>query len=276
MDQVPLEEKKSFLHNDRLMVCGMLAFYGICLLGLVGAVIWGLNYRSQTTAAGVTATAAEVTSPAAAAPTQDAIEAATVVARKTEQAQYQVVDPFDNNEKNWWATTVNDDNMTGSVKVIGGVYLWDLQKVKQPFVDLSAFPGQKRYADFNVYVDSKIVSKQPGDACSGFVFRTSVSGWEKGAYIFSVCSDSTFSVFYYKEEWESIARREVRRVIQSSGWNRLEVNARGNDFTFLVNHEVIYEMTDDREPRGGLALYVEVNKETPMTISFDNFGLQPR
>lgn len=216
----------------------------------------------------------------AAGVTQRAMKTATASARTTEQAQYQLVDRFDNNKEDWWVKIVNDENMQGSVKIIAGVLRWDIQKVEQPFVDSISFhymDNMERFDDFDVYVDTQIIDKRSGDGCSGFVFRKDTIDWEQGAYIFSVCSDSTFNVYYYKKgEWESIVRHESRSAIQDTGWNRLEINARGNDFTFLVNHEVIYEMTDDREPRGGLSLYVEVNEERPLTISFDNFGLQPR
>lgn len=269
MDQVPIEEKKSFLHNDRLLVCSMLAFYGICIVGLVAAVVWGLNRRGQAIAANAAATSVSVTSTAAAPPTPDEMRTATVSAHQTEQAQYQMIDPFDNNKEQWWITTVNDENMTGSIKIIGGTFRWDIQKVKQPFVDWSAFHYQESFEDFDVYVDSKIADQQPGDACSGLVFRS--------VYIFSVCSDSTFNVYYYKnDEWESISRNTPSSAIQNSAWNRLEISARGNEFNLLINDEVVYQMTDDRQSAGWLALYIETNAERPMSISFDNFGLQPR
>ncbi|HSB00036.1 MAG TPA: family 16 glycoside hydrolase [Anaerolineales bacterium] len=284
MDQIPIEEKKSFLQNDRLLVCGMLVIYGVCILGVVGATLWSLDRRSKTIAAHATATAfalpteqANATSTAFALATQQTNVAVTVIARKTEQAQYELVDPFDNNHENWWVRIVDDENMRGSVKIIGGAYLWDIQKVKQPFIDSSVFHQLERVEDFDVYVDSKIVAEHSGDACSGLVFRLASFDWEQGAYTFSVCRDSTFNVYYYQEgEWESIVRHTYSSAIRNSEWNRLEISARGDNFTFLINHEVVFEMTDDRQPRGGLALYIDVNQESPLSISFDNFGLQTR
>jgi hypothetical protein len=35
-------------------------------------------------------------------------------------------------------------------------------------------------------------------------------------------------------------------------------------------------MTDDRQLKGGLALFVDIKEEKPVSIWFDNFGLQPR
>ena len=36
MANATTENKKSFLHNDRMLVCGMLVFYGLCIIGLAG------------------------------------------------------------------------------------------------------------------------------------------------------------------------------------------------------------------------------------------------
>ncbi|HMB23774.1 MAG: family 16 glycoside hydrolase [Chloroflexota bacterium] len=266
----PIENDKSFLRNDRKLVCSMLLFYGLCILGLVGATFWGLDHRNKTVSANATSTAAAVA-------TQQARTTSTAIARATEHAQYEFVDRFSNNEEEWMAEIVNDEYMTGSVKIISGVYLWDAQKVKKPFVYWASFHDMEKFKDFDVYVDSKITDEQPGDACSGLVFRAASTDWEMGAYVFSVCSNSTFSVYYYeKGDWESILRQTYSDAIRNSDWNRLEISARGDDFTFGINNEVVFEMTDDRQSRGGLAVYIEVNEKSPVSISFDNFGLQPR
>jgi len=39
---------------------------------------------------------------------------------------------------------------------------------------------------------------------------------------------------------------------------------------------MFYEMDDDRQKIGGLALVVELNKKNPAQIVFDNFGFQSR
>src|SRR5512138_1819578 len=290
MDQeIPIEDRNSFWRDNRfrLLVCGVLALCGVCALGLVAVTVWGWELRSWAiatdpapTALAVATQQTQANATAITYTTQQTQSTATASARRTEQAQYQLVDRFDNNHEDWLVSIIDNEDMAGSVKIIGGTLLWDIQKVKQPFVDSINFhymDNMERFNDFDVYVDSEIVSKQPGDACSGFVFREDTYDWEQGAYIFSVCNDSTFNVYYYKEgDWESILRHAHSKSIRNSGWNRLEISARGDDFTFLVNHEVIYEMTDDREPRGGLSLYIEVKKERPLSISFDNFGLQSR
>jgi hypothetical protein len=133
--------------------------------------------------------------------------------------------------------------------------------------------------DFDVYVDTKIKTADgiPMDACSGFIFRTASLDWEAGTYTFSVCNDSYFDVDYYEQgEWDVISDWTYSESIRVEEWNRLGVSARGSHFTFLINNEIIFEMTDDRQAKGGLGLLIEVNEEKPVSIWFDNFGLQRR
>ena len=271
MDQVrPVEDKNSFLRNDRKLVCSMLVVYGLCILGLVAGTIWGLGQRSKKISANATSTAFAIA-------TKQANATATAVAHGTEQAQYEFIDRFNNNAEEWLIVSSNDEFMTGTVSITRGVYLWNIQEVKKIFVWWADFREGNEFGDFDVYVDTKIVGKEPGDACSGFIFRAASGDREKGSYVFAVCSGSIFYVSYYKEEeWKPILRGTYSNAIRNSDWNRLEIKARGNDFTFTINNEVVFEMTDDRQPKGGLALYIEVNEKRPVSISFDNFGLQTR
>jgi hypothetical protein len=133
--------------------------------------------------------------------------------------------------------------------------------------------------DFDVYVDTKIKTADeiPMDACSGFLFRMTSLDWEAGTYTFSVCNDSYFDVDYYEQgEWDVISDWTHSESIRVDDWNRLGISARGSHFTFLINNEIVFEMTDDRQPKGGLGLLIEVNEEKPVSIWFDNFGLQRR
>jgi len=258
------EDKSSFFRNDRKLVCSMFIFYGLCILGLVAATTWGLDRRSKAISANATATAFAAT--------------ATTIAHITEQAQYNFVDPFDNNREQWETDSINDEYMSGSVSIKQGVYVWEIQKVKQTFIRWEDFPAARWVGDFDVYVDSRIKAADgtTGGACTGFVFRESPSNWEGGAYVFSVCNSYFYVDYYGNGKWEDISGSIRSRAILNSDWNRLEISARGNRFTFLINHEVVYEMTDDRLPRGGLALFADVNEKKPVTIWFDNFGFQIR
>jgi hypothetical protein len=92
--QSTAQPKKSFLQNDRMLVCSMLVIYGVCILGLIGAVFWGLNRRNQVISANATETAIVLI-------TQEVEISATAVALSTEQSQYEFIDPFDKNLYYW-------------------------------------------------------------------------------------------------------------------------------------------------------------------------------
>jgi len=264
----PVEEKRSLLHNDRLLVCGMFIFYGLCFLGLIGAAIWGIGRANNQIAVDATSTAQALS-------TQKAQAISTAVARSTQQAKYEIIDPFDDNGRQWLVESIDDEYLTGKISVSTGLYVWNIHKVKQPFVYWANVFLNRDVRDFDVYVDSKFVQATHGNACTGLVFRTVSWDWEDGAYIFSVCNDAYFDVDYYKDgDWESLSERIYSTSFKEDDWNRLEVSARGDEFTFRINNELVYELTDDRIKEGGLALLVEMEGEDPATIWFDNFGLQ--
>ncbi len=276
MDQemIPLEDKKSFLQNDRLLVCSMFIIYGLCIAGLAGAAIWGLDRRSKEVAANSTSTAAVLATQQA---KQWAAATATVVVRSTQQAQYDFMERFDDNRHVWRVESINDELMRGSMEIRGGAYEWDLREIKQPFYTWAPFPSEDWDKDFDTYVDFKVSKESPEDVCGGFLFRRTDFSWEEGTYVFSVCNSSYFYVSYYKQDkWDEISGLLYNDVIQRADWNRLEISARGSHFTFTINDEVVFQMTDDRLPAGRLSLFAEVAETKPTTLWFDNFAFQDR
>lgn len=251
-------DTRTILRRDILFACSMVLVFCLFITGTITAVLWGSSHAQKLISSSATATAA---------------------AHRTEQANYQFIDTFDGNDEYWLTESSDDEFSKQSISINGGVYLWDIMEVKQPFLHWSNFHGASRVEDFDIYVDSKIkpADNTPGDFCSGFVFRTASADWEEGAYTFSVCNDSFFDVEYYQQgDWEPISDWTYSESIQVSEWNRLEVSARGSHFTFIINDEIVFEMTDDRLPQGGLGLLIEVSEERPVSIWFDNFGYEER
>jgi len=272
MSNTPIapEEKKGFFQNDKLLVCSMLTFYGLCIIGLiVGAFVW-LGDRAETIKINATATEAAIA-------TERANTTATAVAHVTEQAQYGLIERFDNNKHLWRARGEDSEYWSGSTKVSGGVYIWDVKDTKKTFISWADFPISNYMRDFDVYADTKILDANPGDACSGFQFRVSTSGWDDGGYYFALCNDASVRISYHTETdgWERIATR-IYQDYSSYDWNRMEISARGTHFKFFINGKMVYEMDDERRESGGLALVIELNEKVPATIWFDNFGLQRR
>ena len=268
ISQNEADEKKDARKRDLLFAGVMLTVYTVCcVLFISGTVFWVREDRKIANA--------NATKTGFAIITEQANATVTAVARVTEQAQYEFVDPFDDNT-DWLVTSYSNDYFTGSSTIYNGVYTWDILKVSKAFVYSTDANRGVRIKDFDVYVDTKIVNTESGDACSGFAFRKPGARWNGGSYIFSVCSDSKFNVYHKQNEWETIAYGIYNPVIKSDDWNRIEIIARGDHFTFNVNNVIVYEMTDDRQPFGRLELYIEVNKQGPLSILFDNFGFQSR
>ena len=120
-------------------------------------------------------------------------------------------------------------------------------------------------------------SSKDGTTCSGFYFRQPSKSVNEGSYSFTICDDAHYEIYYYgNENWEVITRAKPENTIHISDWNRIEIYARGDEFTFIINNSQVYTMTDDRLEKGELGIYIEVYEATITEIWFDNFGYQSR
>ncbi len=268
MDDTTVENKKGFFQNDRLLVCSMLVFYGVCIIGVIAVTFLWLSQRNQASSANATSTAYVVA-------TQQANATSTAAARSTELAQYELIDRFESNANNWRIGEEDDAYWKGSIQVTSGVYVWDVQEVKQGFVLWADSPGNSYIKNYDTYVETKFEEVKAGDACSGLIFRKDILGWNTGGYAFAICSAGYFRIHYHNYNgWQEI-NSQYHPSIQRSGWNRLEVLINGSHFTFLINSQVVFETEDDRQPEGDVALMIEA-EESGTKILFDNFGFQSR
>jgi len=268
-EQNGTDENKKVIRKDTWLACSMLVVYLICcILFVSGSFIW---VRADKNAANTNATATE-----AAAATQQAYVMSTAVAHVTEQAEYEVLDRFDDNSGRWYTGTESGDYGDYSAYIINGTYTWSISDAKGYTQGSDYFKGNN-FKDFDAYMDVKFGENTEGSACSGLVFRKSTMGWEDGAYLFSICNDSHYEVYYYQlEEWDEITTSWAQEVIASVDWNRIEVHAVGDHFTFHINNVMVFEMTDSRRQTGRLGIYIEVEDATPALLWIDNFAIQRR
>jgi hypothetical protein len=270
MENTTTENKKSFFQNDRRLVCGMLVFYGLCIIGVIAITFWGLMRRNQTISANATSTAAV-------AATQQAVITSTAIAHATELAQFEFIDHFDDSSGHWHVGTPPNRYWEGLLEIKDGVYAWEVDQVKAPFFHQVAFFQEFPIKDFDTYLDVKFPEDALNGTCGGLVFRRAFQGWNHGAYVFFICNDSTFNIAYYGEAgWEPISGRRVNKAILPADWNRLDMEARNNHFVFRVNNMDVYDLTDDRQTEGALGIMIELDHKEPTVIWFDNFGFQSR
>jgi hypothetical protein len=272
MTQQPAtEDPKSFFRNDGKLVCSMLVLYGLCILVLSVAALWGLNQGWLALSANATSTAGIVA-------TQQVQGTATAIARTTELAKYAVVDTFDSNINQWRTGPEFGMGSAETPRITSGVYSWDIDAVDQEYavIWVDFVPGNDYIKNYDTYVDTKFAEVPAGNPCSGLMFRKAPLGWDTGGYSFVLCRSGYFAIHYHnaKNGWQEI-RSQYHSLIQATDWNRIEVLINGSHFVFLINSQIVYEMEDDRQPVGGVALMMIV-EESGTKILFDNFGYQTR
>jgi len=270
INQNEFNENKKIIRKDTWFVCSMLVIYAICFILVIGgSYIWIRDDRN--------ATYAHATATEGAIATQQANATATAVAHSTEQAQFEIIDRFDNNSGRWYTGNASGDYGDFSAYIINGLYTWSITNVKG-YTQGDDFHKGNNFKNFDTYLDIKFDDKmEAGTTCSGLVFRKSSLGWEDGAYVYSICNDAHYGIFYYQTgDWETINVSLPQSSINPTDWNRIEVQAMGDHFTFYANNTMIYEMTDTRRQSGRVGIFIEVRDDTPALIWFDNFGLQRR
>ncbi len=270
MEPQSTSDKKGFFQNDRLLVCSMLAFYGICIFGCIGAVFWGLNRTNQTITANATSTASVNA-------TQQAMRTATALARAADQDTYEFVERFDQISGRWFVGVYNKRYGDARIAIKDGIYIWDIANSKDYTLSTDFYKGNK-LKDFDIYMDSKFVEgSRLGAVCSGFFFRRPSQAWTNGAYIFTICNDSHYEIQFYNESgWQTITNSDYESIIQRSDWNRIEISASGERFEFIINGLTVFEMTDDRLQAGSLGIFIDMDKDNSAEIWFDNFGYRSR
>lgn len=256
--------------KDLRILVIMLAIYAICcMIFLSGSFIW---IREDRKAVSANATATD-----AIAATQRANATATSIAHNIELDQYDYIERFEDVPKRWFVGNIDDEDETYTVTVADGVYKWDIIDSNDYLQGTDFYQGFS-IRDFDAYVDIKFQEGvRQGAVCSGLTFRESSYGWEDGIFIFSICNDAHFEVYYYDlNGWQEVTYSSRNDLIHREGWNRIEISAKGYQYKLTINNVMVFEATDDRRNSGALGLYIEIDDDTPTEVWFDNFGFRRR
>jgi hypothetical protein len=269
-NQNTTEHKKGFFQNDKLLVCSMLVFYGLCIIGLIAGAYFWLGDRAETSKINATATGAVIA-------TEQAKSTSTAIARTIEQDQYDFTEHFDKNSSLWFVGAYEKRYGDAQIKIENGVYNWKINDAKG-FVQSTEFRKENIIKNFDVYMDLKLMDGSSfGETCSGFYFRMPTDDWNDGAYTFVICDNSHYEIQYYaNNDWQTITYSEYEKTIHGSDWNRIEISARDDQFIFTINHINVFEMTDDRLKFGSLGIFIDLEQNGSANILFDNFGFRRR
>lgn len=289
--QVP--EQKNPIQREIIILLVILAILGCLLVLLIGGgYIYYQNYTETQSLSGTATSAfmatkikrdteAQAKSTAQASATAQALHAqstATALAKNAELMNYKYYDPFLNNQAAWRAQEEDNQYWRGNVAIEVGTYNWQVTEVLEPFVGWSDFYTEETLTDFDAAVLARRQQGEPAEYCYGLLFRKSPEGFDAGSYIFTVCENGYFAIYYYDESapWEEIQGWTETSLLYQEDWNLLEISARGSDFTLSINHQQVAAYNDDRLSEGLVAILIDVYEKNPGSIQFDNFALQPR
>lgn len=102
----------------------------------------------------------------------------------------------------------------------------------------------------------------------GVVFRASTGG--SLYHVFTVTNDGKYNVARYRDEkyTDLIPYTASPLVNTGSTRNRSQVGARGSQFDFYLNSQLIGTVTDAANPNGGAGVFF-YNKESNVQVAFD-------
>lgn len=201
---------------------------------------------------------------------------ATVVALQAileEARQWPVLisDSFDEDLSTWTTGESQDDLGSSQWTIANQRYEWVMQ-ASQSLVWWSS-PDMDKVTDFYLSASLEMLDG-PDDALSGLVFRVEKS---QHYYLFQIDGAQNASVYAYDQEqgWISLAPWSHIPVLAPSSLNTLSVVAKGADFWFFINDQLVFQIFDDRFSSGTIGVMVGLNQaEDRAHWAFDDFEVR--
>jgi hypothetical protein len=182
------------------------------------------------------------------------------------------VDVFADNSHKWQTGDVRDSYISGTRSISGGKYTWNVTAVQSASdYSLPDMPSQK---DFFASVDMNLV-KMPddSDADAGLVFRYNAA--DQTWYYFSVNNQGQYYFGWYDgTDWYNLIPETDSAAIFIGQTNRLTVAAKGSQFIFLINGQMVDHFIDDNLKSGtiGVGLNLPQTGEKAV-VEFANFSV---
>jgi serine/threonine-protein kinase len=178
-------------------------------------------------------------------------------------------DDFSAEANDWYLGDYEDELVIGSRSISGGVYRWEAEALDD-FVWWS-IPDTDSVSDLYVAVDAQLIDGV-SNAQYGLVFRRTAG---KDYYLILVSDNGYYEFVKVVDEWTPLTEWTETTAVQPGGVNRLEVVAKGSQFTFYINGEYVAEFSDDELDSGKPALVVGLSEAGDSSVvEFDDFELR--
>ncbi len=133
-------------------------------------------------------------------------------------------------------------------------------------------PKDKRFGDFVLDVDATQVAG-PNDNTYGVIFRYQD---DRNFYRLDISGDGYFAVLKRKDgAWSKLQDYATTPAVkQGNMTNHLQVIAKGNQFTFNVNGQIVKTFSDNDFPNGNVGVTAgTLSNEPGAQIAFDNVAV---
>jgi len=238
------------------------------LLGLIGWVVLTfvmhpLQASLATQAVGTSATLPES---ATLVPTPNSIDPMPL------DWNVNISDGFSSNDNGW--PTLSDSNdgcSVSNMNIQNGALVWTLDSLNNNGCGYVYYAGLPPVSDFDISLDVKRNSGI-GEAEFGIGFRI----LDADNHYSFVINDATGNFKVRRIQYGStstLVDLKFDPVINSDGYNRLAVSARGAVFHFYVNNKLVDTIKDSGFTSGRTGIIAETYNGAVVSVSYDNFVL---
>lgn len=182
-------------------------------------------------------------------------------------------DNFLSNDNNWLVGSKTSEYFSPLKQVIAeGRYRWEGDVSRASSISTS-WLGAYRVSDFHLSVNAKHILGTKAGSSWGVIFRVTDS---RNYYYFHMTDSQFFAVSVTTDgQWHNAVDWTRTDAIKPNGVNQLEVIARGINFIFLINGQIVSEIEDDQYAKGVIGVAIEgYNAGEKITFDFLDFTLR--
>jgi hypothetical protein len=183
-----------------------------------------------------------------------------------------IVDDFSANAHGWPLGNDNGQYGSSAIAIRNGKLAWELKSVENCWYWW--YPDLPAVADLDAAVDVQ----RTGGSTSGDYGMVVRADGDKGYFYYFAINDArqeyAFFVYQY-ENWTKIHDWTFANAIQTGQVNRIEVQATGSQFVFLVNGIVVGQADDTRLSSGKVGVLAQLyDAADKLDIEYDNLILR--